>query len=152
MNHVSSHENGIKIFSYVLIVLPLCFLFFTLFSHPLCSLCSPVLYVIGVGTGGAGAVLPQVFITLYKLLTTICVVSNCAPPPLPPNQKVFPTPMYVLPVLPSSAWFTSQPRIVVWAYHVITVSLLGNFLHGIVHACSIYSITMHLMVARVLEI
>ena len=29
---------------------------------------------------------------LYKLLTTLCVVSNCAPPP--PIQKVFPTPLY----------------------------------------------------------
>ena len=47
---------------------------------------------IGVETGGApGACAPPSFHKLlYKLLTTLCVVSNCAPPP---NQKVFPTPM-----------------------------------------------------------
>ena len=33
---------------------------------------------------------PKFHELLYKLLTTLCVVSDCAPPP---NQKVFPTPL-----------------------------------------------------------
>ena len=39
---------------------------------------------IGEGTGGGGApracALPSFHKLLYKLLTTLCVVSNCAPP------------------------------------------------------------------------
>ena len=55
-----------------------------------CSLVPGIEVVIGVGTGGApGACAPML---LYKFLTTLCVVSDCAPPP---NQKVFPTPLVV---------------------------------------------------------
>ena len=44
---------------------------------------------IGVGTGGGGTggmCPPKFHKLLYKLLTTLCVVSDCAPP-----IKVFPT-------------------------------------------------------------
>ena len=46
---------------------------------------------IGVGTGGGtrGMYPPKFHKLLYKLLTTLCVVSDCV---CPPNQKVFPTP------------------------------------------------------------
>ena len=50
--------------------------------------------IIGIGTGGGGkapgAYAPPSFHKLlYKLLTTLCVVINCASP----NQKPFPTPL-----------------------------------------------------------
>ena len=39
------------------------------------------LLCIGVGTGGTGGMCPPKFHKLlYKLLTTLCVVSDCAPP------------------------------------------------------------------------
>ena len=47
----------------------------------------------GGGGGGTGGMCPPKFHKLlYKLLTTLCVVSDCAPP----NQKVFPTPLELL--------------------------------------------------------
>ena len=47
--------------------------------------------IIGVGTGGKGGAPgacapPKFHKLLYKLLTTLCVVSDCAPPP-PPQSK-----------------------------------------------------------------
>ena len=46
------------------------------------SLCICNWYCIGVGTGGGtGGMCPPMFHKLlYKLLTTLCVVSDCAPP------------------------------------------------------------------------
>ena len=49
--------------------------------------------IIGVGTegGGTGGMCPPKFRKLlYKLLTTLCGVADCA---APPNQKVFSTPL-----------------------------------------------------------
>ena len=49
--------------------------------------------------GGTGGMCPPIFHKLlYKLLTTLYVVSDCAPP----NQKVFPTPLCVYSVITNS--------------------------------------------------
>ena len=40
---------------------------------------------VGIGGGTGGMCPPSFYKLLYKLLTTICVISNCAP--RPPNQK-----------------------------------------------------------------
>ena len=40
--------------------------------------------------GHRGHVPPKFSNVIYKLLTTLCVVTNCAPPP---NQKVFSMPL-----------------------------------------------------------
>ena len=47
---------------------------------------------VGIGEGGGtgGMCPPKFHKLLYKLLTTLCVVSDCV---CPPNQKVFPMPL-----------------------------------------------------------
>ena len=51
-------------------------------------------FIIGVETGGApGACAPKFHKLLYKLLTTQCVVSDCAPPP-PKSKSVSYAPVH----------------------------------------------------------
>ena len=56
-------------------------------------------YTVHIGVGTVGECAPPSFHKLlYKLLTTLCVVSNCAPPPppLPPIKKSFLCHWYML--------------------------------------------------------